>query len=496
VKRILIVDDDPVHLKLTSGILSKADFEPVTAASGEKALEILAKDPAIAGVVLDLVMPGLDGFGVLEAMRREAMRQPVIVQTAKSSPDIIVSAMRAGAADYVVKPADPDRLVTSLNNMLRLSALSTALEIERTRREGRFGFDDIITQSPAMKRVIELGRKAAASTIPVLIEGESGAGKELIARAIQGEGDRARKPFVTVNCGAIPAELIESTLFGHVKGAFTGADSNHKGKFAEAHGGTLFLDEIGELPPAAQVKLLRALQDGEIEPVGSDTARSVNVRVISATNRRLLNLAATGAFREDLYYRLNVFPIYLPPLRDRREDVGLLVDHFIARLSAEENRRIDGCTPEARNMLARYDWPGNIRQLQNAVYRAIVLTNGTRLVPEDFPQLLNALEGPDAARAAAERAPAPGAPVHIDATQPAKDVSPATVSETDVRDRFTRDDGTVAPLVEIERDLIAFALDQHDGKMAAVARALGIGRSTLYRKLKDYGLDNPNEDAA
>ena len=228
-----------------------------------------------------------------------------------------------------------------------------------------------------MERVIRLGQRAAASQIPILIEGESGVGKELIARAIQGAGDRRSKPFVTVNCGAIPDNLVESILFGHEKGAFTGAADKHTGKFREAHGGTLFLDEVGELPPEVQVKLLRALQDGEIDPVGARRPIRVDFRLISATNRSLIDLVKAGQFREDLYYRLNVFPIRVPPLRERREDIPELVRHFTARFAAEEGKSfIRGVNAPALQLLSRYDWPGNIRQLENAVFRAVVLADG------------------------------------------------------------------------------------------------------------------------
>ncbi|CAN0572405.1 unnamed protein product, partial [Laminaria digitata] len=248
-----------------------------------------------------------------------------------------------------------------------------------------------------MDRVKTLILKAAKSPIPVLVEGESGVGKELVARAIQGMGDRAGKPFVTVNCGAIPANLVESTLFGHKKGAFTGAIADQPGKFAEAHGGTLFLDEIGELPLDTQVKLLRAIQNGEIEPIGGSRVERVNVRVISATNKRLLNLAKAGTFREDLYYRLNVFPIYVPPLRERPEDIQILSSHFIARLAAEAGKRIVGVSEAALDLLKSYDWPGNIRQLENAIYRAIVLTDSAYLERADFPQIVAQTAGREAA---------------------------------------------------------------------------------------------------
>ncbi len=386
--RVLIVDDDPVQLRLTAEVARRADFVPVTATGGRQALDMLRADPGIGVMVLDLVMPELDGMAVLEAMRRDNITTPVVVQTANSSLETVVTAMRHGAADFFVKPVAPERLIISLRNALKLDQLETLVRTDRNRRSGTLGLSDIITNSSAMDRVIALCGKAARSPIPVLIEGETGVGKEMIARVIQGTGDRAGKPFVTVNCGAIPANLVESILFGHKKGAFTGAVSDHVGKFSEAHGGTLFLDEVGELPLDTQVKLLRAIQEGEIEPVGSNKVERVNVRLISATNQRLLNLAKSGAFREDLYYRLNVFPIYVPPLRERLEDIPLLVSHFIARLSAEAGKRVVGISPPAIEMLRSYNWPGNIRQLENAVYRAVVLSDSAYLESVDFPQIV------------------------------------------------------------------------------------------------------------
>jgi DNA-binding NtrC family response regulator len=306
-------------------------------------------------------------------------------------------------------------------------------------------------------------------------------------------GDRATKPFVTVNCAAIPANLIESTLFGHKKGSFTGAVADHPGKFAEAHGGTLFLDEIGELPLEAQAKLLRVLQEGEIEPVGATKPERVNVRVISATNRRMLGLAQTGEFREDLYYRLNVFPIYAPPLRERPEDIEPLAAHFIARFAAEAGKRIAGLSGPALELLAAYNWPGNIRQLENAIYRAIVLSDGGYLELADFPQIVAQTRGRDETLKLTESLPSPSAPVHIDAVRSRRE---SEARET-TPDRFLDARGEVAPLPDLERELIAFALKHYGGRMSKVARALKIGRSTLYRKLRDYGLeDGVESDAA
>lgn len=485
--RVLIVDDDPVQLRLTAEIATRAGFVPVTASGGQEALQILRSDPGIGVMVLDLVMPDLDGMAVMEAMARDNLRTPVIIQTGSSSLDTVVSAMRKGAADFFVKPVAPERLIVSLRNALKLDHLETLVRTDRNRRTGTLSVSDIITRSPVMDRVITLASKAARSTIPVLIEGETGTGKELVARVIQGMSDRSGKPFVTVNCGAIPTHLVESTLFGHRKGAFTGAISDHTGKFAEAHGGTLFLDEVGELPLDTQVKLLRAIQQGEIEPVGSSKVEHINVRVISATNQRLLNLAKSGAFREDLYYRLNVFPIYAPPLRERIEDVQPLVTHFIARLSAESGKRVVGISPPALKLLQSYNWPGNIRQLENAVYRAVVLSDTAYLEIADFPQIVAQTSGREEAVKLTETLPVPSAPVHIDQAS----ARPREVETREVfPDRFLDERGEVAALVDLERELIAFALRHYGRRMSRVARALGIGRSTLYRKLREYGLDD------
>lgn len=492
--RVLIVDDDLVQLRLTSEVANRAGFSAVTATNGRQALELLHADPGIGAMVLDLVMPDLDGMAVMEAMRRDGLATPVIVQTGHSSLDTVVTAMRQGAADFFVKPVAPERLIMSLRNALKLGELESMVRTDRSRLSGTMSITDIVTRAPSMDRVLSLSAKAAKSTIPVLIEGETGVGKELVARVIQGSGDRAGKPFVTVNCGAIPAHLIDSTLFGHRKGAFAGAVADYAGKFMEAHGGTIFLDEVGELPIETQLKLLRVIQDGEIEAVGADKPARVNVRIISATNRRLLNLTKAGAFREDLYYRLNVFPLYVPPLRDRMEDLPVLVEHFIARLAAEAGKRIVGISDPALKLLRDYDWPGNIRQLENAVYRAVVLSDGAYLESVDFPQIVALSTGRAEALRLTSAAPGPSGPVHIDeAIASLREV----VDKTAINDRFVSQSGEVAALADVERELIVFALRHYGYRMSRVARALGIGRSTLYRKLREYGLDEGLEtDAA
>ena len=336
--------------------------------------------------MLDLVMPGLGGLATLIEMRSRGLRPMVLVLTATGGIDTVVQAMKAGAQDFLVKPASPERIMVSISNALEMGDLKGEVSRLKKHSSGRITFDELIGQSPAMAMVKRLGERAAKSSIPILVLGESGVGKELIARALHGASERAGKPFVAVNCGALPANLVESILFGHEKGSFTGFTDKHLGKFQEASGGTLFLDEVGELPLDMQVKLLRALQEGEIDPVGSKRPVRVDVRIVSATNRDLAGQVAEGLFREDLYYRLNVFPIdALAVARAPCEDVPALVEHFIRRFNVEEGKRVVGATAEALGMLCDYDWPGNVRQLENTVYRAIVLADAPYLQPYDFP---------------------------------------------------------------------------------------------------------------
>src|SRR3569623_1930925 len=385
---ILIADDDAVQRRLLENMVQRCGYQTIVVESGDAAMTVLADEMrSVDAVVLDLVMPGLDGLGVLSKMREMDLHIPVVVQTAHGGIDNVVSAMRAGAHDFVVKPVGIERLQVSLRNALDTSALKGELQRIRHAREGRLTFKDIVTRSEAMGHVLAMGKKAAASAIPMLIEGESGVGKELVARAIHVSSERKAKPFVAVNCGAIPDNLVESILFGHEKGAFTGATERHTGKFLEAHGGTLFLDEVSELPLTAQVKLLRALQEGAVEAVGGRKPVKVDVRIVSATNRKLLERVKQGHFREDLFYRLHVLPLTIPSLRARREDIPHLLRHFLARVAAEENRQIAGVSGEAVAHLSTLDWPGNIRQLENAVYRAVVMSEGDQLDLADFPVL-------------------------------------------------------------------------------------------------------------
>jgi DNA-binding NtrC family response regulator len=514
--RILIADDDPVQRRLVEEAVKRFGYRARSVENGAEAVALLSSPEGadIDLLILDLVMPELDGMGVIARLREMKKSVPIIVQTAHAGIDAAVNAIRAGAQDFVVKPVSPERLEVAIRTFMRMSALEGEIARIHKQTSGTFTFDDIVTRSEAMERVIRVGRRAAGSHIPVLIEGESGVGKELIARAIQGTSERKAKPFVTVNCGAIPEHLVESILFGHEKGAFTGAVDKHVGKFQEAHGGTLFLDEVGELSLDIQVKLLRALQEGEIDPIGGRRPVKVDFRLISATNRRLVDLVKDGAFREDLYYRLNVFPLWLPPLRDRREDIPDLVRHFLARFAAEEGRsHISTVAPEAVAMLQAYDWPGNIRQLENAVFRAVVLCEGDHLVADDFPQVQasvgmapgNAAAAPAAhpqARATSSDAPDEALPAAADRETESSAGQPATVLVEPGRAapfgylRCLDDQGHMRALDEVEAEMIRAAIDHYGGRMTEVARRLSIGRSTLYRKLKDYGLDATQEAEA
>ena len=486
---VLIVDDDPVQRRLLEAMVQRFGYQALIAEGGDAALRMLGGPQPIDCVVLDLVMPDLDGLGVLARMREAGLDIPVIVQTAHGGIDNVVSVMRAGATDFVVKPASPERLQVSLRNALAAKALAGELRRLKRSRDGTLTIADVITRSDAMRPVLRAAEKAAASAIPVLIGGESGVGKELIARAIHGSGARRAKPFIAVNCGAMPENLVESILFGHEKGAFTGATEKHTGKFVEADGGTLFLDEVGELPPAAQVKLLRALQEGEIEPVGGRKSVKVDVRIISATNRDLIADVKAGRFREDLFYRLHVYPISIPPLRQRAEDIPELARHFLARLSAEEGKRVCAIEPEALRLLTAYRWPGNVRQLENSIFRAVVLTDGEQIGVHEFPQI-SAQVGPDAMAAQPMIAPSPTIaaawPDMHDSTEVAGHHAAALTTPSL---RLTDAQGEVRPLNEIERDVIRFAIAHYREQMSEVARRLKIGRSTLYRKLESLGLD-------
>jgi DNA-binding NtrC family response regulator len=482
--RILIVEDEPAQRRILEEMVKRFGFEALAVDSGHRGLLALTGQQGtdLALVILDLVMPEMDGIEFLEKMQAIRGDLPVIVQTAQGSIETVIKAMRAGADDFVVKPISPERLKISIQNLLKVNALTEEVKRLNKKVGGSLNFDDLIASSPNMGNVLRLGKRGAQSNIPILIEGESGVGKEIIARAIQGESDRSGRAFVAVNCGALPENLVESILFGHEKGSFTGASARHMGKFQEADGGTLFLDEVAELPLDIQVKLLRAIQEGEVDPVGSRKPVKVNIRLISATNRNMIEMVKAGAFREDLYYRLNVFPIMVPPLRDRKDDIPGLVDHFVTRLSAEEGRKVRGITATALSMLQAYAWPGNVRQLENTIFRAIVLCESDTLDIQDFPQIASLVEG---YQVVVPEAPQLQAKAPIARSAVSGQVSDGMAYGIPV----VTNGGHIRKLEEVEADMIRLALNRYRGQMSEVARKLGIGRSTLYRKMRDLGLE-------
>lgn len=469
---ILIVDDEEMQLAVYKAAMQAEGYDVRVTSSGADALAQLRgpEGERIDLVLLDLIMPGVSGLEVLRDIRPQRPTLPIIVLTGENSVDTVVRVMRAGATDFLSKPASSKKLAIAVGNALKQAAGGTKDHGSR-RYKDTLTFESLIGRSASMQRAIDLARKGAVSNIPILIEGESGVGKEMFARAIQSFSDRAGKAFVTVNCGAIPKNLVESILFGHEKGAFTGASERHEGKFVEASGGTLFLDEIGELSMDIQVKLLRAIQEGEVDPVGGRKPVKVDIRLISATNKTLIERVKDGMFREDLLYRLNVFPIRLPSLRERREDIPLLVDHFCRTLAAGERRAPRQLTDAAMDLLYNYDWPGNVRQLENAVFRAVILADGDYLDVEDFPQILNASQITPQSRRPA-----------IISTQ----TNLAATRDIDIYDGS----GHLRSLAEIEREVIRLALEKYNGHMSEIARKLGIGRSTLYRKVEEMGLGN------
>ncbi|MCD6035879.1 MAG: sigma-54-dependent Fis family transcriptional regulator [Rickettsiales bacterium] len=472
--KILIVTHNAAEARQLGGIVQGAlGYEPSYAENETEALGIIeasSADIPVDLVLLHVVLPGLSGLNLLRELRPKHPSLPlIVVMDNHAGAEHTVALIKAGAADIVPYEAIQTRLPDAIGNAFKLQSLYHNFAAQSTKtRERESSFSDIIGQSPLIQEAISLGERAAHSDIPVLLEGESGVGKELFARAIHGTSNRAGKPFVAVNCGAIPDNLVESILFGHERGAFTGAEFRTLGKFREAEGGTLFLDEISELRPDLQVKLLRALQEGEVEPVGGKKPVGVDIRVISATNQRLEEKLAQGSFREDLFYRLNVFPISVPALRDRKEDIPTLIEYYYKLFARQEQKIIIGVEPEAFRLLCAYHWPGNVRQLKNTMYRAVVICRNQQILSrQDFAHIT---------------------PEH-----------PTTISGKleigrggDIIINLIGKDGHVMPLHHIEKHVITAAMSHYNGHMSEIARRLRIGRSTLYRKLDEIGL-NPKE---
>lgn len=483
--KILVVDDDPIQCRLSEEILKAHGYDPVIAHAGVDGLAIL-ESQNIQAIILDLVMPEMDGMTMLSKVRQLGFTMPIIVQTAHPDIENIVSAIRLGATDFFAKPISQERLIISLQNALKRYDLENCLRTELHRQKSALSFKDMAAKSPAMRKSIAHGEKAAATQIPVLIEGEAGTGRDMMARAIHHHAKRSGKPFISINCSTLAGDELDELLFGS-------GEQGKRNAFEQAQGGTLYLDEIGALSLELQSRLLALFTEKKLSTSADDFA-PYDVRLICATSKRLLNLTKQKHFREDLYYRLNIFPIYMPPLRDRAEDIEALANHFITKFSVAEGRHIDGCTAETTAMLRQYEWPGNVRQLENAIYRAILLTEDGQLTPNEFPQIQTSLQGAEKLRATLKSMSPQIAPDHIDAASTS--ITPLKPAPKPVKDRFLTEEGRVNNLAQVEKELIEFALKKHNGKMSAVARTLGIGRSTLYRKLKEYGLDTDQSNAA
>jgi DNA-binding NtrC family response regulator len=457
-KRVLIADDELNMRRVLEAILRREGYDVVTAANGLDALAGMNRD--VHTVITDLKMPGLDGMGLLKKLSSDYPDVPVVMITAHGSVESAVEAVKLGAFDYLEKPFEQEQI-----RQVVAKALSTFKLARRDARpedvsdRGRFR---IIGQAPAIRQIYGVVEKVADTPSTVLITGESGTGKELIARALHENSSRHAGPFIKINCAAIPKTLMESELFGYEKGAFTGAVGAKPGRFELAHGGTLFLDEIGEIPIEMQVKLLRVLQESEFERVGGIKTIKVDVRLVTATNRDLLQEIGAGSFREDLFYRLNVVPIHIPPLRERREDIPLLVEHFISKFNERLKKQVTSIAPEALERLVAHQWPGNIRELENLMERTVLFCDGPQIRVSDLPPEVSHLPATAAATL----------PVLAPAAGDAGSLKEAVRAQTE----------------RVERELIQRALDETGGNVTQAARKLKISRKSLQTKMKEFGL--------
>jgi DNA-binding NtrC family response regulator len=449
---ILVIEDETAQLQTLTGFLQKQRFDVIGSSSGAEGIEI-ARERNIDLVMTDYRMPDKDGLEVLREIKSINPEIVVIFMTAYGTEEIAVQAMKEGAFDYLTKPIYLDELEIIVRKALeRKQLVSENVELRR-QLEGRYHFHEIVSGSAEMEEVINTAGRAARSKATVLVRGESGTGKELIARAIHYTSPRKDKPFVAVNCAALSENLLESELFGHEKGAFTGADRQHKGRFEQADGGTLFIDEVGDIPLSTQVKLLRVLQEREFERVGGNETIKVDVRVIAATNKDLEEMVENDEFREDLFYRLNVISIRIPPLRERRSDILPLISHFISRYAVENDKEIEGVSKEAMDVLMKYDYPGNVRELENAIERSVVMARGAIVIAEDLP-------------------------VHIRSIRNESESGYGSVVGK-----------SLPEMVEnLERHLIADALAEAEGNQSKAAESLGISERNLRYKLKKYNM--------
>jgi len=449
-KRILIIDDEENFRHMLSVILKKERYDVETASNGEEGLQRIVASP-FDQILCDIRMPQMDGMEFMSKVQKMGMDAPIIMMSAYGTVDTAIEAMKLGAYDYISKPFKPDEIILTLKKAEERERLRKENELLRKEVEKEYSFTNIVSKNEKMQKIFDVIKKVAQYKSTILISGESGTGKELVARALHYNSDRSQRPFIPVNCGAIPENLLESELFGHVKGAFTDAIRTKKGLFEEADGGTLFLDEIGELPLQLQVKLLRVLQDGEIRRVGESRSLQVDVRIVTATVKDLAKEVNEGRFREDLFYRLNVLPIHIPPLRERKEDVPLLINHFVSKYSQSMNKNVVGIRPKALDAMMSYHWYGNVRELENTIERAIVLTDGDNIELENLP-------------------------VEIQDFRNGIRLAPSAEEEYSIKkaSRF------------LEMNLIKKALKKTKGNHTQAARLLEISHRALLYKIKEY----------
>ncbi len=448
--KILVVDDERSHRQMIEAVLSAEGYEIGQADNGQAAIDAVA-EKFYDLVIMDIRMPELGGIGALKKIKTISPGIPIIIMTAYASVGTAVDALKSGASDYLTKPLDIEELKILVAKTLRIHQLEAENIYLKERLNDRFDFSSIIGRSPAMNKLFETMALVAPSEATVLIVGESGTGKELIANAIHQNSPRKDRPFIKVNCAALPETLLESELFGHEKGSFTGAIARKQGRFQLAHKSSIFLDEIAEMAPTTQAKILRVLQEREFEPVGSTQTSKVDTRVIAASNKNLEEEIQEGRFREDLYYRLNVVAVNVPPLRRRREDILLLADFFLKPYAEKNRRLIKGFTPRATDLLMRYDWPGNVRELENIIERAVIMARGEMITPMEFPENLKELD--------------------VELKEPSLNLSAGR------------------SLKEVEKVMILRTLEETGGNRTHAANILGISRRTLQLKLKEYGIN-------
>jgi len=470
-KQVLIIDDEPSWVELLAREFRRQGHTVVQAGDGAQGLQAIA-DGFDGVVLLDLRLPDTDGLELVEPSKRLNADLRIIMMTAHGTHADELEAQRRGVHLFVSKSEGVSRIISAVNNAFTDRQRDSETRKLRDLVNERFRFGRILTRSSRMKRVFETLAQIVDSRVTVLLHGESGTGKELVARALHNESNRRDEPFVAINCAGIPDTLLESELFGHEKGAFTGAAGAKKGKFELADGGTLFLDEIGEMPMLLQSKLLRVLQERQVERIGAAAPRDIDVRIISATHRDLMEMVREKRFREDLYYRLAVFPVHLPPLRDRAGDVALLARHFLSRYAREENKEISSLSSSALASLERYTFPGNVRELENIISRAVLVASTDQIQVEDLP--------PDVVEAASQRGDSAPRPI----TEPTLPAASAHTSLNAFLQRAYPSLDTLPSLEEIEGHLLAHALSLADGQVARAARAIGMSRATFYRRLR------------